>query len=750
MFHIHPHTLLPKHVVLATVTQMHSYNVIKHFPMMLLCALCLARPTMLVAQWEHMDRFYATNIVSYAANDTRIVAMLLNGELYTSNLDSIDWKLMDVLPVHISTASYRTLHFGPNNTLYVSTQTDVFRYNEAQRNWTSLSENLALRSFDKITDVAIESDNILYVAEYSGPLHRSTDGGRSWSQTEADLPVWYGNHLQLSPEGTLYVNTRSGLYYSRTKGLILSPVGTTGPFINFDPLGSYDGIIVVNDTTIWGCDDRSDIYTYDPAIRDWKLIRTNDPFREYDARIGVGRDGTLFYIYNKHAMFTSEDEGATVEWSSDRGASWSRITTSWPDVGYDLQLREYMYGDSGRFVGFERWFLGGEVYETNLRTRLTTRRAAPIARSHSYSIFSNRNWLGVSSLFYRYFYNKKSDSVVAIPMGELVNIVFRDSNAMYARTRNSVDDAGMIVFYDDVFSRIKWSTSCWVHTFVLSNEGHIISAFEGEGVSRWGSRCSQGMFYSPFLEAVYTAINSRDQYIAVGRKGEFEYRDSTNILLSKGQLAPFVDSVRAVQNDTRGNIVMLGVRDAYYSSDYGAQWQRSSLDNNGAGMTTVIVDRNDHFYVLDENNTVYWSADAGASFTPFPVDLDSLFCGVTDIEVDEEYLYAGTSGCGVFRRALPSINSIEQLRPVARRHEAVNLALAAGQPLRIDAPFALDERTLFRLSDINGRVLQQVTFTVNRHHACILAQLPSLPGGVYTYALASSTDVLTGKIIIGK
>ncbi|HOJ05624.1 MAG TPA: hypothetical protein PK916_16625 [Bacteroidota bacterium] len=258
------------------------------------------------------------------------------------------------------------------------------------------------------------------------------------------------------------------------------------------------------------------------------------------------------------------------------------------------------------------------------------------------------------------------------------------------------------------------------------------------------------MFYSPFLEAVYTAINSRDQYIAVGRKGEFEYRDSTNILLSKGQLAPFVDSVRAVQNDTRGNIVMLGVRDAYYSSDYGAQWQRSSLDNNGAGMTTVIVDRNDHFYVLDENNTVYWSADAGASFTPFPVDLDSLFCGVTDIEVDEEYLYAGTSGCGVFRRALPSINSIEQLRPVARRHEAVNLALAAGQPLRIDAPFALDERTLFRLSDINGRVLQQVTFTVNRHHACILAQLPSLPGGVYTYALASSTDVLTGKIIIGK
>jgi hypothetical protein len=39
---------------------------------------------------------------------------------------------------------------------------------------------------------------------------------------------------------------------------------------------------------------------------------------------------------------------------------------------------------------------------------------------------------------------------------------------------------------------------------------------------------------------------------------------------------------------------------------------------------------------------------------------------------------------------------------------------------------------------------------VDRQYARILAQLPPLPCGVYTYALASSTDLLTGKIMIGK
>jgi hypothetical protein len=61
-------------------------------------------------------------------------------------------------------------------------------------------------------------------------------------------------------------------------------------------------------------------------------------------------------------------------------------------------------------------------------------------------------------------------------------------------------------------------------------------------------------------------------------------------------------------------------------------------------MTTVIVDRNDHSTFRTRTTTVY-SPRRRASLRPSD-DLDSLFCGVTDIEVDEEYLYRATTVAG--------------------------------------------------------------------------------------------------------
>jgi hypothetical protein len=147
MRYILPHILPPKHAARATDSQTHTYIYIKHFSMMLLCVLCLARPTTMIAQWEHMDRFFATNVISYATNDTRIVAMLLNGELYTSVLDSVDWKLMDVLP-YTSHRILQTCILVPTHSLFKH-RTDVLRIHEAQRNLISLSENLALRSLKR-------------------------------------------------------------------------------------------------------------------------------------------------------------------------------------------------------------------------------------------------------------------------------------------------------------------------------------------------------------------------------------------------------------------------------------------------------------------------------------------------------------------------------------------------------------------------------------------------------------------------
>ncbi len=704
-----------------------------------------------VAQWERMSNINATCVISAVYHDHRMVAMMSNGEIFRSSVDTVCWERFAVLPRYINTARIRQLHSGPDNGLYVLTEDHLLRYNEQHDQWKLMTETLVkMNKRLPLLDVAIRNDSVYYLAEYSGPLHWTEDGGRTWSSVKVYFPSHPANHLQISPDGTLYINTDSGIHVSRDGLESVTPLRNTGPNPRFDLTNTSNNFIVVDDTTIYGLSSEGNVHRFRHEVNEWELTRTRAPFREYNPRIGTGADGTLFYLYNFVPGTTQEVGGVAIEWSLDFGKHWNNVLIRKPSEGSTFLHCEVLTGNREWLVRYEPMLPGGGIYETSLSTASTSLRSANVMCYNAKSIRANHNtiWLN-GPQGYNFFFDKIENQmrfVLGYP----------------AITNTHLHENGTLYFLIDMtpISNILRMSSPWTNqaavlicggsSFIVTSDEDLITAIEDSGVSRWDSTCVRSLLISHFPEAVYTAINSRDQYIAVGRKGEFEYRDSTNILLSKGQLAPFVDSVRAVQNDTRGNIVMLGVRDAYYSSDYGARWQRSSLDNNGAGMTTVIVDHNDHFYVLDENNTVYWSADAGASFTPFPVDLDSLFCGVTDIEVDEEYLYAGTSGCGVFRRALPSINSIEQLRPVARRHEAVNLALAAGQPLRIDTPFALDERTLFRLSDINGRVLQQVTFTVDRHHACILAQLPSLPGGVYTYALASSTDVLTGKIIIGK
>jgi hypothetical protein len=428
------------------------------------------------------------------------------------------------------------------------------------------------------------------------------------------------------------------------------------------------------------------------------------------------------------------------------------FTPFFPNVGWWNLDADVLLGDTNRVILYEHMQSSGVIYEVDLSSGKYIHRAAPIARASGNHVFQNKTYLGTYGKSYWYFFDKKEKSVRPLVMAEKKKVWFKDSHRMYIislpwfpwETSNII--AIEHAFLSD-FSMLRYGAQ----DFVIDSKGDILSV-EGPmyyGVCRHDSLGRQFRPVSPF-NAIHTAINRFDEFIVADGKGAFEYFDADDNLLSKGQLAPFMDSVRSMQNDTQGRLVFLGITSAYHSDDFGASWALSHIPNNGSLMRKVIVDHRDHFYALDGNDGMYWSSDGGANFTKMPIDFDSLFCSVTDIVVDEEYLYCSTSGCGVYRMTLPSLNGLESPRPVAQLHAPINLYSGNRRHVTIDVPFALDGATLFRMTDLSGRVIYETEYTVDIPRARITLDTESLSNGVYPFMISSLTEAVSGRLMIQK
>jgi hypothetical protein len=704
------------------------------------------------AQWEWMTDFHATSftgIPPVASNEQRIVGVHRNKEVYESSVDSIYWRLLTVLPRNVAGGSnIRGIHLSPENEIYIVTRGDVYRYNESLRCWQCLTEALHSLAPRQLSDIALYQGGIILLSTTSGTLYRSMDDGATWEWLKLDwVLALVGNTLQYSPEGTLYLNSWNGLLKSSDHGSTVTPVvpGSVSPM--FDAMYTYNTYFVINDSTIHGMDSFGDVWTLDIRTPAWLLLRKNDFNREYVPKFGVGAGGVLYYMYARR--FASDGRG--IEWSTDGGVTWIDVLPPFiPNVGWWYLAADVLLGDTNRVILYEHLQESGEIYEVDLSSGKHIHRAAPIARASGNHVFQNKTYLGAYGKSYWYFFDKMEKSVRPLVMTEQKKAWFKDSHRMYIIPLPSFpwDISNMTTiehaFLSD-FDMFIWGAQ----DFVIDSQGDILSVagpFE-YGVSRHDSLGRQFRPVSPF-NAIHTAINRFDEFIVADGKGAFEYFDADDNLLSKGQLAPFMDSVRSMQNDTQGRLVFLGITSAYYSDDYGMKWSRSQLPNNGSAMRKVIVDHRDYFYAMDSNDGIYWSRDGGANFTKMPIDFDSLFCSVTDIVVDEEYLYCSTSGCGVYRMTLPSLNGLDSPRPVARAHEPINLYSGSRRHVTIDVPFGLDGATLFRMTDLSGRVIYEAEYTVDIPRARITLDTESLSNGVYPFMISSLKEAVSGRLMI--
>jgi photosystem II stability/assembly factor-like uncharacterized protein len=95
---------------------------------------------------------------------------------------------------------------------------------------------------------------------------------------------------------------------------------------------------------------------------------------------------------------------------------------------------------------------------------------------------------------------------------------------------------------------------------------------------------------------------------------------------------------------------------SWISKDYGATWSGpnySGFNSANPYISAIVKDPNNRrtFFAADRYSGVYRSKDNGLSWAPFPDwRMSGLsFRSVKDIAINEQYLYAGTQGGGVFR-----------------------------------------------------------------------------------------------------
>lgn len=109
---------------------------------------------------------------------------------------------------------------------------------------------------------------------------------------------------------------------------------------------------------------------------------------------------------------------------------------------------------------------------------------------------------------------------------------------------------------------------------------------------------------------------------------------------------------------TNGLFVFAGSRNAgvYLSSNNGSNWIQSSLNNINV---TSITSSEENIFVGSTNSGVYFSGNNGTTWQQVNTGLTNL--NIRALHIHGQFLYAGTSGAGLWKRDLNEIVGIETI-----------------------------------------------------------------------------------------
>ncbi|MFC5047559.1 T9SS type A sorting domain-containing protein [Aquimarina sp. TRL1] len=392
-----------------------------------------------------------------------------------------------------SRASSNDIYIDPNNsnTLWVATDTGVYKTTNAGTNWTkTLNGN--------IKDIKLKPGNskVIY-AVTSSNFYKSTDGGNTFSQKQSGLPSRSGRLvIDITPANPEYVyvlsaNTRNsfqGLYKSTNSGESFTKTQETQNIFEstqawYDlALGVSDknpDIVFVGCLNVWKSTNGGNRFT---KINNWSSPRQATYthadihfLRYYNGKLFCGSDGGVYLSENDGSSFNDLTKGLQIgqfyRISVAQNSSANRLVGGLQDNGgYALNGTEWnnYYGadgmdcavsgnNSNTYYGFIQ--NGQQLYVTTNRG-VTQRQVArgPETGNWITPLVSDKN--GVLYAGYSKFYKVSNNSFQKVSNfnfgGKIDHIELDPNNAnnMYvARDRN---------LYKSTDKGVNWSS---IHTF---------------------------------------------------------------------------------------------------------------------------------------------------------------------------------------------------------------------------------------------------------------------------------------------
>ena len=685
-----------------------------------LLANVLSTPT--EAQWTPTNGPYSAPVLSMAANATTLFVGTETGLFLTTDVGKTWLPASGGIP---NTGVQALATHG--SSIYAGTSDDgLFRSTDDGASWKEIDQG----RLGYVRALAA-SDSFLFVAIHD-TVYRTSEGG-SAGQLITTSPL-QGEVLTLfASDVDLVAGTVSGVFRSTDWGLHWLARSQGLPNAGILALSKADTNLFAG-VNLWG------IYRSTNNGQEWTPVNNGMPASRVQA-FAVLSSGLYAGTY-RAGVYRSSNEGDS--WTSVKTGLWNRDVRALVPLGDTL------------FAGA---YYGGVFRTTNAGTNWEP---ASVGITQSFiqnlSLDSNYLFAGTSSGLFRS--TDAGDSWIELELGRPA---VENITAAVARSRSTGTG---ILFFGTQYGVIYQSTDdgmSWLPAdTVTPSDGIGAFAVSGDNVVAAGTfnafvrTDSSGKWVTvPFgysTDAVADLASSgNDLFAAAAYQGVFRSTDHgwTWAASNTGIADVDVHSIAAGETYLLAGTERtryLNSQGVYRSTDKGSTWTHVDWTLDWIGALKIIDAR----VFAGTANGVFVSSDTGSTWEYVGVGMEG--ATVETLESDGEFLYAGTSGRGVWRRPLT-----EMITSVAQTGADLpnQLSLCQNYPNPFNPTttirYGLPSRSHVLLAVYNTlgqKVAELVNADVDAGYHEVQFNARNLASGVYFYRLTAGSFVETKKLLL--
>ncbi|RPI73347.1 MAG: T9SS C-terminal target domain-containing protein [Ignavibacteriales bacterium] len=657
----------------------------------------------LYAQWTKTSGPYGANIASLVFNNNHIIAGTNNG-IYRTTFESMIWQAGNenlfgnqILDLAVT-----------NEVIFAGTDHGLFISSDNGLNWSTagLSDRI-------ITNLAVK-DTLLFAGTVDG-IFVSSDRGLTWSEIDSGLVSKNVYALTANSDLVLVSTLYDGLYKSSDNGMTWVKTN-----INMNAIFAVTFLEDVILASSWS----NDVY----RSTDWGVTWMS-------SEIGDIHVGVRNFIIAGQNVYAATNDGVFL--STDGGIIWQQyglantyiytLIINNTDILAGTNQGAYLSTDNG-------------INWTELNFGLLSSDVTSLAYSDS-KLFAGTFGFGVSlstddgNTWFSYNNGLSNKFVTGIGLNE---------DYLIAGTHGGLFRSGAS---SDTWTKVSSETGS--RSFIFNGNEIIASSYDGvlcstdNGISwkKIDSVHDGGSYYQTWdvlkiNQTIIAGYNQKGIRISTDNGLNWQYSNTGF------QYTPTINSLELINGRVLAGTPGGGV---FISSDEGQTWFQSQLDTTQL-WTLCKVNQ----YVFGGGSGGICQSRDGFNWKWINQGLNDYF--VQALSSDIEYLFAGVTGGGVWRRLISELTFVS-----GNEHTPFSFSLSQNYPNPFNSVtninYSIQNRSLviIKLYDILGRELRTLVMG-ERSPGMYTVEINAndSQSGIYFYRMQSAENSITKKFILLK